>query len=254
MDTDVDFAGLVKGQESLLAKTGPGTRTCQALVKSIDAGRKRITAVASAPVLDRDGEIIEASAFAESLPGFMRNPVVLASHQHRLSDGHSPVVANVTAANIMAGGLEVEIEFHEETELAREYWGLYSKKIQRALSVGFMPKEGEYKNVKDARVWCHTRAELLEISCVPVGSCPEALSRSAQKKLDFVAAKRSEREDEQWLAEMREEDPDFDRKREEFGDAMLLWDDDRPGYDSKAAGDDDEYDFVELVRGGRFSM
>ncbi|HUW18371.1 MAG TPA: HK97 family phage prohead protease [Sedimentisphaerales bacterium] len=249
MDTDVDFAGLAKGQQSLLAKTGPDTRTCQALVKSIDNTRKRITAVVSAPVLDRDNEIIEASAFAESLAGFMKNPVVLASHQHKLSDGHSPVIANVTAAKTTPGGLEVEVEYHDETELAREYWGLYSKKIQRAFSVGFIPKEGEYKNIKDSRVWCHTKAELVEISCVPVPSCPEALSRSTQKKLDFITAKRSEREDEQFLAELRKEGLDLDKLRDEFGDVMLMSDDDWGVDDSKGAGGDDEYDFVGLVRG-----
>ena len=215
---DVDFAGMFQGQTRI--KSGPDTRHCQALVKSIDTERKRITAVASAGTVDRHDEIIEPSAFAESLPGFMKNPVVLAAHQHRLSDGRSSVVANVTSAKIDKNGLNTEIEFHCLTDLSKEYWELYSKKVQKGISVGFIPQDGRHKQSNGKSVYAHTKVELLELSCVPVGANREALTRSAQRKADFVEGKRRRREDEKILAEIEQEDPD-DLKADEFAEIVL---------------------------------
>jgi HK97 family phage prohead protease len=225
-DTEVDFARLFSNGTSTSEKSGPDVRICQALVKSIDTPKRRITAIASAPVIDRHDEIIEAKAFTESLRPYLKdNPVVLVAHRGGLSDGHSPVVGNVVSGRIGKGGLAVEIEFHNETDLAREYWQLYSKKIQRALSVGFIPQEGGPEQREGQRVYVHRRVELLEISCVPVPSCRPALSRSAQKKLAFIEAKKQEREDEKIAAEIREEmaaqGRDWDAECEEFAEMLL---------------------------------
>jgi HK97 family phage prohead protease len=149
-----------------------------------------VTAVASTDAVDRDNEIIEPDAFRGRLKRYMENPVVLAGHMHRLSDGRSSVVANVVEAKVTSKGLVVVMEFHCKTQLSREYWDLYKDKNQRAFSVGFIPIKGERQVVDGERVYTHKEVELIEISCVAVGSNREALSKSKQGKRDFVDSKR----------------------------------------------------------------
>ncbi len=218
-DKDVEFAELV-GTSSV--RKGPEHfKECQALyVKSINKEKRQITALASAGTLDRDNEIILPEAFKEMLPVYMKNPVVITTHQHRLQTGSSSVIGNVVRAWIDRQGLWVVIEFVAGTALGDEYWLLYSTKKQRAFSVGFIPIEHTYEERDGKQVWVYTKIELLEISCVPVGSSREALSRSKQRKADFIAAKKAEREEEKILTRIRAEDPDFDAKREEFAEAI----------------------------------
>jgi HK97 family phage prohead protease len=239
MNTDVqDFAELVTRKSEKSAELQTKEFAALLTIKAIDENRRRITGIASTGDIDRYDEIIEPEAFRESLPLFMTNPMVLASHQSKLSDGSSPVVANIVEARITSAGLEVVLEFHGITQLGEEYWLLYSQKRQRALSVGFKPIEGRYENLNGRNVYIHTRVELLEISCVPVPANPSALTKSKQRKADFITAKKTEREDEKFLAELRRENPSFDKDAEEFAEALL--------------GDEDdevEHDFAELVRG-----
>jgi len=270
-ETDVDYATIVGGQESR-GKATPtafhqsvGSELCEAqtlFVKSVDEPNRRITALASTESIDRHGEIILASAFKELLPIYMKNPVVITSHQHRLSTGHSSTVANVVEARIDKSGLFVIIEFVQGTVLGDEYWLLYSQKKQRALSVGFMPLEGKQEERDGKLVWVHTKVELLEISCVPVGSNRESLSRSKQRREGFVADKQEEREEAKLMAEIEADFPDEDCRA--FAEALLrgeyeIRDDDGECEESNTyrkaisgeAGDVciEENEFVSLVSG-----
>jgi len=213
---------------------GPETKQFPALlsIKSIDKKARRITAIASTGNIDRDNEIIEPEAFRESLPIFMKNPVVLAAHQHRLSDGRSPVVANVVSASVTPAGVEVIIEFHSITPLAEEYWQLYSTKVQKALSIGYISLEGSYEQRNSKSVFVHTKIEWIELSLCPVGSNRDSLTRAKQRKLDFV-------NDKKILAEIMAEVPDFDEKCEEFAEAILGLDDIEMGLDDV---EDKEFD------------
>lgn len=243
-DKDVNLTDLARGTCARGGqKDGPATMECQAfVVKSINQEKRQITAIASTESLDRDGEIILPSAFKNSLPAYMKNPVILACHHHRLQDGKSPVVGKAVRAWIEKKSLFVIIEF-AETELAKEYWHLYSNKYQRALSVGFRPKQWEDELRGGQRVRVYKEVELLEISCVPIGSNPDALSRSAKRKRDFVASKRADTEDA-ILAELRREDPDFDKKADEFGLAMH-----RLKHVDGELVETDEFDCIEDVPG-----
>jgi len=247
----MDFATIVQGRTQKSA--GPETKQFPALlsIKSIDEKSRRITAIASTGDIDRYDEIILPEAFRESLPVFMKNPVVLAAHQNRLSDGTSPVVANIVSANITTKGLEVIIEFHNITRLAEEYWQLYSQKKQRALSVGFKPLEGGSEIINGKSVYVHRKVELLEVSCVPIGANPNALSKSKQRKADFIAAKIAERQ--------------LEKDSEEF--AELILSDDLTALGIPDAEDDEyelsgesldtadlelETDYVKMVKANRF--
>jgi hypothetical protein len=68
-------------------------------------------------------------------------------------------------------------------------------KFQRAFSVGFIPLEWK-DGTSDGgqRVRTYTKVELLEISCVPVPANRNALSKSRQRKANFVADKIAQRQ------------------------------------------------------------
>jgi HK97 family phage prohead protease len=122
------------------------------------------------------------------MPGYMQNPVILASHQHKLSNGKSSVVGKVVSYRFDKQNLIVTIEF-AETDLATEYWNLYRDKFQRALSIGFHILKSPREEIIDGqRVRVFDSIELLEISCVAIPANREALSKN------FVQKKRIERE------------------------------------------------------------
>jgi len=236
-DTEVNYAQLVKhGQRA--TKQGHSTKEFPALlVKSIDAENHQITALASSGAIDRQGEIILPEAFTETLPEYMKNPVVLAAHQHRLESGHSSVVGNVIKAWIDKRGLWVVIEFEVGTELGAEYWVLYSNKRQRAFSVGFDAIEWKDEIIEGKRVRVYIRVELYEISCVAVPANPEALSKAKQKKADFIAAKKEERILREFIPEYG---PEFEKECEEFGRMLLTG----PTDDELQAADKAMYDAI----------
>lgn len=163
------------------------TKYLFAMVKEAegDAGEDRpwdLEAVASTGGKDRDSEIIEPEAWRESLDGYRRNPVILATHQHRLMDGRSPVIGSSVQTDLADGQLVIRPKF-AGTPLGQEYRQLYAERHMRAFSVGFIPIEGgmqerDLGGGKKKRLYVHTRVELLEVSAVPVPANPDALARS----------------------------------------------------------------------------
>lgn len=151
-----------------------------AKVKAINEQARTIDAVASTSDLDRDKDIILPSAFKEALPSFKTNPVILATHQHRLSTGSSPVIGSAIPESVQITDTEVLFTMQfANTKLGDEYWQLYRDKHMRAYSIGFIPIE--YKDEKDEKLgWVrtYTKIELLEISAVPVPSNRRALARA----------------------------------------------------------------------------
>jgi len=143
-----------------------------------------VEVVASDATLDREGEILDPAGWL--IGAFLKNPVILAAHQHRLADGRSPVVGHAVSVGVEGGQLRMRIRFAAEpgadgTELGREYKALYAGHHMRAVSVGFMPIEGRWEERdagggKTARVYRHTRQELWEASCVAVPANPSALA------------------------------------------------------------------------------
>ena len=201
---DVDLAVLVGGSRksttgSIQEKSAPFF-----FVKTINEQAREITALASNAAVDREGDIILPSAFAKYLPRYLANPVIVAAHSSRLADGSSPVIGSAAKCWLDKAGLWVTIRF-ADTALGEEYWTLYRDKHQRALSVGFVGHVYEYREVEGQQRRVFTVVELLEISAVPVPANPEALSRSAQRRADFVAGKRAARArvveygDDNWL-------------------------------------------------------
>jgi len=163
----------------------------QVCIKSVDAEQRRITAVASREMIDRDGEVVSLAALRAAMKEYMENPVVLAAHSHRLADGRSSVVGKVIDYSFEGADLLITVEF-ARTELADEYWRLYKEKFQRAFSIGFIGRSAPVVEMvagRRVRVW--KDIELLEISCVAVPANPAALSK---QRMSWGLQKRIERE------------------------------------------------------------
>ena len=141
--------------------------------------------VCSTDVVDRSDEVIEQDGW--DLANFKANPVFLAAHMHRLSDGRSPVIGSFGEIGVKGGALVGRVRF-ADTELGREYRTLYRDKHMRAVSVGFMPRAGENRaDGKGRKRYHHTLQELYEVSAVAVGCNQEALARMAALETDAVA-------------------------------------------------------------------
>jgi HK97 family phage prohead protease len=187
---------------------------------AIDIGKRQIRFLASTPDVDRDGERILPTAFEPYLTQFMTNPCVLCSHQHHLGGGEPPVVGRAVKIWTDSIGLWVIIEF-ALSELAQKYFELYADGFMHAVSCSFIPQEWHNENINGEQVRTYTVVELIEISLCAVPSNRGALARSKANKLAFVEGKRQDQEIEKFLAEARQQDPEFDAKNEEFAEVLM---------------------------------
>jgi HK97 family phage prohead protease len=141
---------------------------------TFDDDERSFVAWASRPVVDRDHEIIAHNAW--DLENYEKNSVLLWAHDYT-----KPPIGKVMWIKQQKNGLKFKPQF-ASTEMGREIYELYKDGFMNTFSVGFIPneweddedkaKEGEFFN-KPLRTY--TDVELLEISCVPVPACPDAL-------------------------------------------------------------------------------
>jgi HK97 family phage prohead protease len=225
LDLQLDIARRsADGVAELSTANGQGLLEVPGLfVKSIDERKRRIRVLASSSALDRHKERILPSAFESSIVTFMQNGVVLAAHSHRLDNAEPSVIGKVVKLWIDGKGLWAVIEF-AQSDLAEKYWELYKGGFMKAVSVGFIGKKGEWITEDNVRLYVHTEVELLEISCVPIPSNPEALVRQTGKGSSWLDGKREEREEKKMLAEIYRDNPNFDRDAEEFAELLLRGD------------------------------
>lgn len=156
-------------------------------VKAINEEKREIYAIASAPILDRDREIIRWNAWlGGGLDAFLKHPIVLVGHNYS-----GLWVARVTELQPKKEGLYFRAVFARTAE-AEEAWQLIKDTNTAAFSVGFMPIAYEDALVKGLesderrsalaaglsdsdRVRVYVKCSLLEISLCAVPSCPSAL-------------------------------------------------------------------------------
>jgi len=137
-----DYASLVprdfgdRTRESLLG-------TCLAIAplreRGINEQDREATFVVTDPSLDSYKEIIDAGAFDQSIPAYMRNPVLLPEHQHVLYG--SPYVALVGhCRRLVHDGDALLGTFRFDDDVVGEHrWGKVLSGSLRAVSVGFRP-------------------------------------------------------------------------------------------------------------------
>jgi len=137
--------------------------------------------VASTENVARDGLIIAADGW--QLENFRKNPVFLWAHDYR-----RPPIGRAVRVDVEGKQLVAEIEFDQADEDARQIEDKYRRGFLSAVSVGWEiqsidPPKGA---LGAPRI---SKAELLEISGVPVPSDPDALkaARSAAERADSEA-------------------------------------------------------------------
>lgn len=141
-------------------------------MESIDDERS-VVGWGSKPVPDRDGELIESSAW--KLDDFRKNPILMLCHDYQM-----PPVGKILWIKSTEQGLRFKAKF-ANTERGREVYELYKDGIMSAFSVGFSPNlpGGVIKNPTDVKYKglkkVYKDVNLLEISCVPIPSNSEAL-------------------------------------------------------------------------------
>lgn len=219
MENETDIMSLVQGNKS--EDSGQVRKEWQGLfVKSVDPDKMQIEAIASTPTIDRGDDIVLPEAFKDTLKEYMKNPVVLAAHQHASDSGRSMVVGHVVKAKVDKRGLHITVEF-ADTELGREYFELYSGKHQRAFSIGFRSIKWRDESRDGKRVHIHEEVELYEISVCPVPMNPECLSKHRQQKAAFVQDKKEEKDLAWALADSGISREEFEKDCDDFWQAIL---------------------------------
>jgi|GEM_PF-1926330 len=156
----------------------------QMQLKSVDEASRQIHFLCSTGQVDRYGEVVDPDALKAAIPGFMLNPVFVAGHQYSAPGGEPTVIGHWNKLWVSGDGLEGIAQFDDEDPLSLRYWNLYRKGHMRAVSIGFVSKGWEMRELKQTdgqvrRVRVFTEVDLLEISAVTIPANPAALMRAA---------------------------------------------------------------------------
>ena len=150
--------------------------------------------IASTEDIDRDGEKIIVDAW--DLKNYKKNPIILCCHNwYDVED----VIGRAT--NIKQEGKKLIIEwvFSKTNPKAKLVKDLYDEWILKTVSVGFIPREREWNTI--------TKAELLELSFVPIPANPNALTdeqKALIKKLEATKQEEGKEEGKQAESEIKE--------------------------------------------------
>ncbi len=151
-----------------------------------DSPNGTFSGYASTTTIDSHNHIVLPEAFKETLPNYMKNPVVLAGHKiYATPEGKAPVIGKIIEAKIDNHGLWVRGEF-APTELGQEYRKLVEGGFLSGMSIQFSPIDWQDARSEDGNnlsVRVFKEIELLEISIVTLPANKEALITAKQKHL-----------------------------------------------------------------------
>ncbi len=151
-----------------VARAGDTPDTIPATAGS-DGNGGLLEIAASVESEDRAGDLVIARGW--ELDAYMRNPVVLWAHQHRL-----PPIARSVSTRVEGDSLMATIQF-ADTPFAQEIKHLYLSGFMNGVSVGFRALETESRRAASGRRGTvFKRQELLEISAAPVPLNPLTLA------------------------------------------------------------------------------
>jgi HK97 family phage prohead protease len=151
------------------------------------ADKKTYKFLASTSSVDRQGDSIDQSGW--ELENYKKNPVGLWAHKY-----DELPIAKIENIQVTELGLEAEFVFADHQK-AQDIKNLVDTGVLNAVSVGFIGKERNGNVI--------TRAELLEISIVPVPANQDAIllskeiSDTIKKDIEDVLAVPPEEEDEE---------------------------------------------------------
>jgi len=128
------------------------------------AGAPTFEGWASTSALDRQGDVIEPSAFARSLPAFLDNGPIYWQHAEAYDPLAKPI-GKAVDARIADAGLYITAQWAKTAE-AEEVRGLVLDGIVSRLSVGFTPRQMHRDSALGHNVI--TDLDLLEVSVVAI--------------------------------------------------------------------------------------
>ncbi len=108
------------------------------------------------------------------LTRFNANPIVSYMHAAAFSDDPDSVIARGKVW-VEDGMLMLGIVKYDDNELAIEVKRKIDNDMLNAVSVSFMPKDGEYKTIDGKERFMITKSELLEVSVVNIPADPKAV-------------------------------------------------------------------------------
>lgn len=115
--------------------------------------------------LDRDGETVKAGAFADTIPDFMRNPVMLADHRNQVAN----MVGSFSVVREDSKGLYVEGQLcNDDTEFMRHTRALVAEGHLKTMSMG-----GLFYYEPDGRTIF--KVALFEGTLTPIPANPDAI-------------------------------------------------------------------------------
>jgi len=164
-------------------------KTYRAECKEVDLedGSLNMFIPVSTDSIDRDGEVVEPTAFKKTLPKFMKRPVLVSSHDYR---DLTSQIGEWTKLKITENGIEGRPRYYIGQGNEQADWGFkLASKGMAAFSIGFIPKEWvDGDGVKEPRR-TYKEVELLEISQVIVPSNREAIQSIRSKGVDPITNK-----------------------------------------------------------------
>ena len=116
-----------------------------------------IEGYASTIDMDRTGDVVPASVWEKGIQNYLKNPVVLAQHDH------DDPIGRMTDYRVDGKGLWVKARI---SSAAEECYGLIKDKVLTAFSIGFRIIDAEYNSA--AEVFVIKELELIEISVVSI--------------------------------------------------------------------------------------
>jgi len=160
-------------------------KTFRAEFKGIDEdGSLNMFIPVSSGKADRDGEVIEPTAFKKTIKEFMKHPVLVASHDYRDLTNQ---IGEWTKLKITDEGIEGKPKYYVNAGNEQADWAHYlASNGKAAYSIGFIPKlwdDGD--GVKEPRR-TYKDIELLEISQVIIPSNRDAIMGMRSKSVDPV--------------------------------------------------------------------
>ncbi len=134
--------------------------------------------------MDRDGEIVEATAFKKTLKRFMEHPVLVSSHDYR---DLTKQIGEWDKLKITENGLEGRPRYYVNQGNEEADWAYnLASKGRAAFSIGFIPKEWEDGDGEKTAKRTYKEVELLEISQVIIPSNREAIMGLRSKSADPI--------------------------------------------------------------------
>jgi HK97 family phage prohead protease len=161
-------------------------KTFRAEVKgvNIETGEVDMFIPVSSMSVDRDGEIVEPSAFKKTLPKFMKRPVLVASHDYKDLTNQ---IGEWSRLKIGDTGMDGKPKYYIGLGNAQADWGFeLAKKGMAAFSIGFIPTKWEDGDGVKSPKRTYQEVELLEISQVIVPSNRDAQQSVRSKSVDPV--------------------------------------------------------------------